>query len=263
MAALGHVYLSAHGEWTSTSWLGETAQIGLRLPIIDNTSVPALGTVFTPVSNGDVVPDSGSTAGTNGTLARTWTARLGAVGSTDNADAAWQADLADDFWTFLNTIKARLGDKFSFTHVKIAPILEGGTYGAPSAIYTFTTPLAGTSTADHLPPEVAVAVSLRANLIGRRGRGRMYIPALTVTQIDGDLGTVVSATRTALAGALGTLVANLGNPPGTPDYSPMVAIGSSNSTTFVRPAEVRVGDHFDVQRRRQHQVPETYTVQAL
>jgi hypothetical protein len=260
MGTLQHVYVTAHGEWTSTPWLGEKAQIGIRLPIVSSSAVPALGSIFTPVDNGDVVGDSGSHAGTNGTLMRTWTARLGGVGSPDNADAAWQSDLADDMWIFLNAIKARVGDKFRWTHVKIAPVLADGSYGAPSAIYTFTAPMPGTSTGDHFPPEVAVAVSLRANVIGRRGRGRMYIPGLTVTQLDGDNGTVVAATRTALASALKTLVTNLNNPPGVPDYRPLVAVMSAGSVTAIRPAEVRVGDHFDVQRRRQHQVAETFTV---
>jgi len=263
MATLQHIYLTAHGEWTSTSWIGETAQIGLRLPIVLEDEQPPVGSIYTPIENGDVVLDSGTHAGANGTLVRAWTARLGGTGSLFNADAAYQADLADDMHTFLNSIKSRVGDKFSWTHTKIAPILADGTYGAPSAVYTFTTPVAGTSTSDHLPPELAVAVSMRAGLIGRRGRGRMYLPGLTTSQIDGDTGTVVVGTRTALATALSELITNLQNPPFVSEYKPIVSVMSAGSATAVRPAEVRVGNHFDVQRRRQHQVPEEYTVQPL
>ena len=31
MADLGHIYVTAHGEFTATPWLGEKAQFGLRM----------------------------------------------------------------------------------------------------------------------------------------------------------------------------------------------------------------------------------------
>jgi len=259
MANLHHIYVTAHGEYTTAAWLGEKGQIGIRLPITHGASEPAKGSVFTPVENGSVDIDSGTQAGTNGTLTRTWTARLGPIGNPDNADAAMQADLGDDFWTFLNTIKAYHSNYWRWTHVKIAPILADGSYGAPSAVYTFTSPLTGTGATPSSPPEVALAVSLRAGIIGRRGRGRMYLPALSSTAtLSGD-GTVQSACATALVSATQTLVTNLENMPGTEEYGPMVAVMSAGSATAVRPSQVRVGNHFDAQRRRQHQVVESYT----
>jgi len=258
MSKLAHIYVTAHGEWTSSSWLGEKAQIGLRLPITQGDSEPAKGSIFTPIENGDVALDAGTQAGTNGTLNRTWTARLGPVGSVDNADATMQADLGDDMWTFLNTIKTQQHTSWKWTHVKIAPILADGTYGAPSAIYQFTTAVTGTVSAACLPPEVAVAISLRAAIIGRRGRGRVYIPGLTVNQVTTADGTVASGSAGSLRDAMATLVTNLENIPGTEAYGPTVAVMSAGSGTAVRPSQVRVGSHFDVQRRRQHQVAEVY-----
>jgi len=263
MPALQHIYVTAHGEWTTANWLGEKGQIGIRLPITEGDSEPAKGSVFTPVSNGDIDLDSGTQAGTNGTLTRTWTARLGPVGSVDNADAAMQADLGDDFWTYLNAIKAYNSAYWRWTHVKIAPILADGAYGAPSAVYTFTTPIVGTGAVPALPPEVALAVSFRAGIIGRRGRGRMYLPGLSSTAcVTGD-GTVMSSAATALVNATVTLVSNLQDMPGTEEYGPTVAVMSAGSATAVRPTQVRVGNHFDAQRRRQHQVPEAYTSGTL
>jgi hypothetical protein len=58
-------------------------------------------------------------------------------------------------------------------------------------------------------------------------------------------------------------VTNLEDAPGTEEYGPLVMVTSSGSSTGVRPAEIRVGNHWDAQRRRQHQVPEVYTIQAL
>lgn len=263
MPALKHIYVTAHGEYTEAAWIGEKAQFGLRLAICDEASEPAKGTVFTLADNGDVALDSGTQAGTNGTLTRTWTARLGPALSTDNADAAMQADLGDDVWTFLNAIKAHTTDGFRWTHVKIAPIITGGAYGAPSAVYQFTTPLVGGSSLNAMPPEVAVAVSLRAPIIGRRGRGRIYVPALTQGALQSTDGTLYSVTRDLFRDSMGTLVTNLQDKPGIEAYGPIVAVMSAASDTAVRPSQVRVGGHFDVQRRRQHQVSEVYSSLTL
>ena len=263
MPALHHIYVTAHGEYTAAAWLGEKAQFGIRLTAEQGSAEPAKGTVYTPGENGDVVLDSGTQAGTNGTLTRTWSARLGPIGSPDNANAAMQADLGDDVWTFLNAIKSYVTSGFRWTHVKIAPILADGSYAQPSAIYQFTAPLAGTDGTGALPPEVAIAVSLRAPIIGRRGRGRIYVPALGKSgTVSGD-GTVATACANALRDAMATLVSNLQDMPGTEEYGPIVAVMSAGSATAVRPSQVRVGSHMDVQRRRQHQALESYSSVAL
>jgi hypothetical protein len=263
MPTLGHIYLTAHGEYITAPWAGERAQIGVRLAVAEELALPGKGTTFTPLENGDVVIDGGTQAGTNGTLTRTWSARLGPTGSLDNADAAMQADLGDDFWTFLNATKGLLSSSFRWTHVKIAPITAAGKYAAPSAVYQFTTPLTGGIASNMNPPELACAVSFRAPVIGRRGRGRFYMPALSKNAIDGTNGTVASATRTGLRDAAATLVANLENLPGTEEYTTLVAVMSAGSETAVRPSEIRVGDHWDVQRRRQDQALEVYSSVAL
>ena len=263
MTQLQHVYVTAHGTWIAGAFAGETAQIGIRLAITQADSEPAKGSVFTLSLNGDVVVDSGTHAGTNGILTRTWSARLGPVGNSENADAAWQSDLADDMYAFLNAVNGYSHQNFRWTHVKIAPILQSGSYGAPSAVYTFNTPLTGLSTASAMPPECAIAVTWRAPIIGRRGRGRVYIPGLAAVTPLGTDGTVSGTFRTLLSGYAATLVANLENSPGTEIYGPNLVVMSAGQLTAVRPSEVRVGSHWDVQRRRQQDVPETYTTVAL
>ena len=262
MTALHHIYVTAHGEYTATEWVGEKAQFGLRLATTEGAAEPAKGSIFTPLANGDVTMDTGTQAGTNGTLTRFWSARLGPVGSVDNADAAMQADLGDDVWTFLNAIKAYTANVFRWTHVKIAPIAAGGAYAAPSAIYQFTTPLVGGASVSLLPPEVSLAVSLRAPIIGRRGRGRIYLPAIP-SNLNSSTGVVSSTPAGVIRDAMVTLISNLQDMPGTEDYGPTVAVMSANSATAVRPSQVRIGSHFDVQRRRQHQAPETYVTANL
>ena len=89
----------------------------------------------------------------------------------------------------------------------------------------------------------------------------MYIPALAdANETD---GTVKSTVQTALKNAGATRASNLDNVPGTPSWGSVIAIMSAGRTTAVRPAEVRVGSHFDAQRRRQNALPEVYTSTAL
>lgn len=259
MPALQHVYLTAHGTWNASNWAGETAQIGLRLCFAPSASAPAKGSVFTPLTHGDVATDTGTASGTHGTLTKTWTARLGETGSTANFDATQQVGVAEDMWTFLNAVKPVQYLGFQWTHVKIAPILADGKYGAPAALYQFTSVMPGTAAGSNkaFPPEVALAVSLRAPVIGRRGRGRFYLPGLSGLLGESD-GTFNATGDTTVRPSAVTLISNLENASGLDLMTPVVAVMSAGSTTAVRPSQVRVGNHFDAQRRRQHQVAEVY-----
>lgn len=264
MPALHHAYVTAHGTFNATNWAGETAQIGLRLCFAPALDEPAKGSVFTPDTHGDVVSASGTASGAHGTLTKTWTARLGPVGSPDNFDDVQQIGAAEDVWKFLNAVRAVQYAGFQWTHVKIAPIIAGGKYGAPAAVYQFASVLPGTAAGSNkaLPPEVALAVSLRAPIIGRRGRGRFYLPGLSGIVSASD-GTFDSAGDTVVRANAATLIADLENATGIDDYTPIVAVMSANSTQAVRPSQVRVGSHFDAQRRRQHQMPEVYGTTTL
>jgi len=92
----------------------------------------------------------------------------------------------------------------------------------------------------------------------------MYIPALWSGSalLDSD-GTVNSTARTAIAGYAATLVDDLDDLPGLTAYAGITCVTSVGKSTAVRPTQVRVGNHFDAQRRRQHQVTESYTEVTL
>lgn len=264
MVALQHIYLTAHGEFTVAPWTDERAQIGLRLAMFAEGTDPAAGTPFTiPDNHGDIALDTGIATGTHGTLSRAWTARMGGAPSTSNADAAFQVDLAEDFWKFLDAVKAQTANVFRWTHVKIAPITASGAYGfTGAATYDFTSPIVGGASGSMMPPEVAACISLRAPISGRTGRGRVYMPALSAGAAAAA-GTIGSSTRTAFANAMATLIDDLDDAPGAEEYGPIVMVTSAGKATGVRPSEVRVGDHYDAQRRRQHQALETYTTVSV
>lgn len=261
MTALQHLYVTAHGSFASGSWVGESAQVGFRLAIAETGAMPEKGTTFNMVTHGDVVTDQGNTTGTHGTLTRTWTARRGPTGSNENCDAGFQIDLAEDVWTFLDAIKAYIGSAFRWTHVKIAPIgVDGKTIGT-SSVYTFSAPIAGGSST-YLPPQVAAALTVRANILGRRGRGRIYIPALGQNVITSD-GTMSGTPANTLRAAFVALINAFQNLPGTPDWVPLYIVTSAGLADAVRPSEVRTGQRVDTIRSRREQVPETYTTTPL
>jgi hypothetical protein len=117
-------------------------------------------------------------------------------------------------------------------------------------------------TANGLPPQVAMALSTRANLVGRRGRGRVYLPALAATMLNAD-GTINNTPAGTLRTAFKTLIDNLQATPGFSVMIPIVSIMSADSPTVVRPVEVRSGNRLDTIQSRRRQVAEVYTSTAL
>jgi hypothetical protein len=261
MVALNHVYMTAHGSYPSGSWLGESAQIGIRAAFAPTASAPLKGDIWTPTPGGDITNDFGSLAGTNGTLAKTWKARVGPVGSTENMDAAAQVDWAEDMRKFLNAIKSYQSPDFRWTHIKVAAVTADGKTPVVASIYTLTAPIAGGGTGA-LPPQVAMALSTRANLVGRRGRGRVYVPALSASNLASD-GTIMSGNANAMRAAFKTLIDDVQAQPGLTQHLPIVFVGSADSATVVRPIEVRTGNRMDTIQSRRRQVPESYTTTAL
>jgi hypothetical protein len=261
LTAVQHVYVTAHGEFTNQFWAEEKAQMGWRLALVPVVSAPGKGETFTMPLNGDATPEFGNQAGTNGVLTKTWTARVGAVGSLENFGAAEQIDAAEDVRTFLNAVKAYCYSGFRWTHVKFAPISADGKTVGTASTYTFNTPVAGTGTS-LMGPQVALAVTLRANIVGRRGRGRFYLPALATTLASQE-ALLSSTPKTPILNATKDLVDNLQNVPGFSTYLPIVVVTSAGQTEAVRPVEIRLGDRFDTIKSRRAQVEETYVDLAL
>lgn len=246
-----HLYVTAHGEWSSAPWLGEKAQIGLR---VSRWGFNQPGTrIILPSLTDSTETFEETTSGKFRTL-RTFTSDS----DTSLAYPAIMDDIASDMDLFLTDMKAHQSSMFRWTEIRVAAIENAtGKYLYPASRYEYLTPLAGAASAP-MPPEVAIAMSYRTQVVGKRGRGRMYLPALVTGTLDGS-GTVSSAKRTAITNSLKNLHDNLSNLPGIDTYNCGLVICSANSTSAIVPREVRVGSHFDVQRRRQHQVEEAYT----
>jgi len=109
--------------------------------------------------------------------------------------------------------------------------------------------LVGTGTTEPLPPQNAIAVSLRTDLPTRAGRGRFYLPSPIVdTVVSQRLDS--TAQTDVLNGALAMIqhVNGLG-------YQVVVYHRNSRSADTV--TSIDVGDVFDNQRRRRNQLVET------
>lgn len=268
MTVLQHCLLTLHGEWANGNWVGETGQMGIRFTLESVVGTPGRGTVYTPNDLlGDVTADSGTASGTNGTLTRMWKCRVGGEGSPWNLAATEQIDICEAARAYAAALHYYQPSAWHWTHAKLhavaasglAPEVDGSPVGA--ATYTFTTPVQGSESLA-MPPEVALSMSLRAPISGRRGRGRMYLPACANNLNDGT-GQLAYTPTAPLLSALTSYVSGIENMTGWTAWQPVVCVTSPGKATAVRPTEARVGNHFDVQRRRQAQVREIYTAASL
>jgi hypothetical protein len=105
----------------------------------------------------------------------------------------------------------------------------------------------------NLPTEVAVVVSLRTGLVSRRGRGRNYLPAPAVSEVA-DRGRLDHTRRDSMAAAYAAMLADVVS--GATTYSP--AVVSTVGQELNNVVQIRLGDVFDVQRRRRDDLSESY-----
>lgn len=262
MSEMQHLYLTAHGEYHEGPYLGEAAQIGFRFAFVPVATSPTAGETFTIPSNGDAVPEFGTYAGTLGTLSKTWGARVGPPGSLENWGEGEQAAAGDAVHAFLSALKVYQNNSFKWKHVKQAPISALGKTIGTASTYDFTTDVTGTGTSA-LPAQSAIAVSTRANIVGRSGRGRFYVPALADTAIGPD-GALNSQTLTAYTTATKDFIdAMQGVIGGLSLMRALYMVTSAGKATGVRPVEVRVGTLMDTIRSRRAQVDEGYYSETL
>lgn len=262
MTALQHVYLTAHGEYFSGPYLGEAAQIGFRFGFAPVASSPIMGERFVLDTHGEAVPDFGTETTTNGVLTKSWKARVGPVSSVENWGGDEQAAAAEATLILMVMLKAYQSSAFKWTTVKQAAIDATGKTIGTASTWKLNSPMAGAGSS-MLPAQSALAISSRANIVGRAGRGRFYLPALATTAIGTD-GTVSDTVREACNTQFKNYVdAMQGILGGLDTMRAVYVITSAGAATAVRPAEVRTGHLVDTIRSRRAQVEETYSTLPL
>lgn len=276
MAAISpvtQVYCTAHFDWLNTShWVGETWQIGMRLACLPKVGAPGMGDSFdlAPSAAAESKSVTGSytaTTATYGTVdfSQTWDARWNYAGEGFALHLDEMKAIVEQFFLYHNAIRGSLSTKSRLVSVKIAPIDANGKYAAGASEFRLRTPKVGVEGTNVLPPELAVAQSVGADILGRRGRGRWFLGGLTAgiaLAPDGTVSATLAATLNTAAKALIDGIQAIDNSP-LASGQMICVVTSAGSATAVRPSYVRVGNHADAQRRRQHQIVETYTQTSL
>ena len=116
--------------------------------------------------------------------------------------------------------------------------------------------LTGTSGAENLSPQTAAVVSLRTVVPTRRGRGRMYLPPMTVDS-ELTLGIMDAITTSSIALAAKGMLESLI----TSGYTPVIAHRDIASTTNITSCDV--SNIYGTQRRRRNKLVATRTIETL
>lgn len=259
MADYTHVYAVLEGAWVPSSvWDGEIGQMGLRVGAWPSPTSPDPLAAL-PIRTCELVTETHDEA--DASVFQGFQGSGGGLGTP-----AWtypdQLGLATAILAFMNAIKPRVSSKFAWNRIKLSPIAPDGKNAAGPTVFSLKTPLVGTDSGQSLPPQNSVALSFVRRIPGRRGRGRMFIPAVGSGSItpEGQLGGTANAAYRDAGKGLDTAIKAMG---GGTDWEYRLVVTSAASANYVLPAEVRVGNIVDTQRRRRNAIRETFTSDVL
>lgn len=268
MSGEQHFLLTAGGSYASdnTALAGEVWQTGTRLLVVPGGAPDAIGAL---AASWDIVPDSIDRDETECTITGNWRAEGGV---SDFSPDDYLYDIAMPAWaTFFFASKAFMSSNCRLEWLKLYPIAgpDGHTIPAPPQIQgtpcllEWKTPITGSNGGVMLPPQCSPVISTRTGKIGRRGRGRMFLPAPTNSIIvtGATNGTIGPSQRSDLAGVAADLVEGLVYNGPNPLYGPHVAaiVTGKPYTDYAMITSVRVGNVIDTQQRRRRQIDEIYT----
>lgn len=150
-------------------------------------------------------------------------------------------------------IDAFISDQIAYTAQKVVTVDQSTGKQIARADGAVTD--AGADTGESLPPQVALAVTLRTALATRAGRGRIYLPPFAVSQVVNSRmnATNKGTTLTAVKGMFDTLISD--------GHTPVLYGRTAHTVTPI--TTLALGDVFDTQRRRRDSYAETYTSTAV
>lgn len=172
-----------------------------------------------------------------------WFESSGALGDV----AGYWATAVGDIFTA--DVLALYAPDVTVTTASVAEI--DGTTGKQASRQDTELSLAGTSSNEALPFEVALVVTLRTALATKAGHGRFYMPAPDVTNVSGGLWATASISTivTAVSNGLATMVSNGADP----------VIFHRSTLTSDPVTYFDIGNVPDVQRRRRDKLTVTRT----
>lgn len=150
-------------------------------------------------------------------------------------------------------IDAFISDQIAYTAQKVVTVDQSTGKQITRADGAVTD--AGADTGESLPPQVALAVTLRTALATRAGRGRIYLPPFAVSQVVNSRmnATNKGTTLTAVKGMFDTLISD--------GHTPVLYGRTAHTVTPI--TTLALGDVFDTQRRRRDAYAETFTSTAV
>jgi hypothetical protein len=247
------LYAVFQGAYEGTEDNPEIWQFGIRLALVFGTIDPD-GTLPT----WDVVPRTDASTTTN--WSSTTTFNITDPGGTAIFDSLdyMETVLQPAFEAYMASVA--FSEHTKATGLKLYPInATGHVVEARSVSSVATADLPGGASGNMTPPQVSLAVSTQTDVIGRRGRGRFYLPGSSVTHLDA-MGRLATGAIPNQVNAAQAFVEALTVSPTLP-FDPHVhaAVIGSPWTNYGKISNIRIGDVLDTQRRRRRQLVEAYT----
>lgn len=189
----------------------------------------------------------------------------------ENADAspimpAGLAQLGAAFQTFFTAAGSSVSNRFTFKQVKMARVAQNGATIPDSAQYWNPTgTVTGAATSGHLPPQIALAVTLANSLPrGLATKGRMFLPGIC-TPVDAT-GHILTSEAGAIATNLKTFFDGIYNDADLPGNPVLASLGRGpllQDGAIRNIVKIRVGNVYDTQRRRRNALVEAYTDRSV
>nr|CRY96679.1 hypothetical protein [uncultured prokaryote] len=264
MADEKHLLIQASGSYSNAAFDDEIWAVTLRC----NLTFGNIDPYGTLPNQWTVEEDAIARTETNFTITGNWVCKqLADFFHVDD----WMNDyVAPSFEAWLD--QTNIGGFAQLDTLKVSPIgspsgkaipLAGQSQGSPILLtYTGTKPSGGGASVGTLPLQNSVVASHRTPQLGRKGRGRMYLPAA----ISGSLDTHAKLSPTAQTAILTAQVALMEglsfDGVGVNLWSLRPIVTGAPYVTYGRIDEVRVGEVVDTQRRRRNSENEAYESMA-
>lgn len=262
--ATQHLRLVVNGSYKAPRLAAERWQFGLRFRVSNSSSQP-WGDLPTDV---DWEAADASRDETDWTIEKTFTGVLPATGQFEPDD--WLNDQVApavkayflQASTCHDTTRVDSLVAYGYTDGKVAQTPAG----VAKTTLTFKAGKQpdGSATGVALPPETATCVTLLTGVSGRRGKGRIYLPMNSASNLSTDNdGYLKPATTSAMASAAAVFIESLNYTNVMGNVTVDAIVTGEPFTRYARVQGVRVGDVVDSQRRRRRQLVETYATANL
>ena len=260
MAGPVHLLTTFQGGYVGARLVQETWQFGVRWRLSDAPADPvgSLPTDWQPVAT------TVNRTETNWDITGNWKMAGPLLNEFDIDD--WLNDqVAPAITTLINS--AYFSSTVELLRVNVYPIGSDGK-AIPAPPYAGGSPVTltwhanatpnGTGNSNNVPLQVSSVASFRTQQVGRRGRGRIYLPAIAATDVatGGFYSTAkVEVMPELVAQFLTDAHISLGG--ATERHVDPIVTGAPYSE-YAAINEVRVGDVLDTQRRRRKSIQEVW-----